>query len=81
MAGRDECRLNKPHPDTPAAAVPQRDKTNGGPGTATQTLSQYIYFYGMKYGQIGFSASVAWLMVIPMIFLTYLYAKFVFRKA
>ena len=55
--------------------------TNGGPGTATQTLSHYVYFNGMKYGQIGFSASVAWLMVIPMIFLTYLYAKFVFRKA
>ncbi|MEL7091320.1 MAG: sugar ABC transporter permease [Pseudomonadota bacterium] len=55
--------------------------TNGGPGTATQTLSHYIYFNGMKYGQIGYSASVAWMMVIPMIFLTYAYAKFVFRKA
>ncbi|MET1413348.1 sugar ABC transporter permease [Roseibium sp. HPY-6] len=54
--------------------------TNGGPGTATQTLSHYIYFNGMKYGQIGYAASVAWLMVIPMIFLTYLYAKYVFRK-
>lgn len=54
--------------------------TNGGPGTATQTLSHYIYFNGMKYGQIGYSASVAWLMVIPMIFLTYAYAKFVFKK-
>ncbi len=54
--------------------------TNGGPGTATQTLSHYIYFNGMKYGQIGFAASVAWLMVIPMIFLTYAYAKLVFRK-
>lgn len=54
--------------------------TNGGPGTATQTLSHYIYFNGMKYGQIGYSASVAWLMVIPMIVLTYFYAKFVFRK-
>ncbi|MBD0865523.1 MAG: sugar ABC transporter permease [Rhodobacteraceae bacterium] len=54
--------------------------TNGGPGTATQTLSHYIYFNGMKYGQIGYAASVAWLMVIPMIFLTYCYAKFVFQK-
>ena len=54
--------------------------TNGGPGTATQTLSHYIYFNGMKYGQIGYAASVAWLMVIPMIFLTYLYARYVFRK-
>lgn len=54
--------------------------TNGGPGTATQTLSHYIYFNGMKYGQIGYAASVAWLMVIPMIFLTYAYARFVFRR-
>jgi len=54
--------------------------TNGGPGTATQTLSHYIYFNGMKYGQIGYASSVAWLMVIPMIFLTYAYAKYVFRK-
>lgn len=54
--------------------------TNGGPGTATQTLSHYIYVTGMKYGQIGYAASVAWLMVIPMIFLTYAYARFVFRK-
>ena len=54
--------------------------TNGGPGTATQTLSHYIYFNGMKYGQIGYAASVAWLMVIPMIFLTYAYARYVFKK-
>lgn len=54
--------------------------TNGGPGTATQTLSHYIYFNGMKYGQIGYSAAVAWIMVIPMIGLTFLYARFVFRK-
>jgi len=54
--------------------------TNGGPGTATQTLSHYIYFNGMKYGQIGFAAAVAWLMVIPMILLTYAYARLVFRK-
>ena len=54
--------------------------TNGGPGTATQTLSHYIYFSGMKYGQIGYSASVAWVMVIPMILLTFLYARYVFQK-
>lgn len=54
--------------------------TNGGPGTATQTLSHYIYLNGMKYGQIGYASSVAWLMVIPMIFLTYAYTKLVFQK-
>ena len=55
--------------------------TNGGPGTATQTLSHYIYLNGMKYGQIGYASSVAWLMVIPMIFLTYAYTKLVFQKS
>lgn len=54
--------------------------TNGGPGTATQTLSHYIYINGLRYGQIGYSAAVAWLMVLPMIALTYFYAKFVFKK-
>ena len=55
--------------------------TNGGPGAATQTLSHYVYFNGLKYGQIGYSAAVAWLMVIPMIALTYAYARLVFRKS
>ncbi len=54
--------------------------TNGGPGNATQTLSHYVYFSGLKYSQIGYSAAVAWLMVIPMIFLTFAYAKFIFKK-
>lgn len=54
--------------------------TNGGPGTATQTLSHYVYFNGFKYSNFGYSSAVAWLMVIPMIFLTYAYARFVFDK-
>ncbi len=54
--------------------------TNGGPGTATQTLSHYVYFNGFKYGEVGYSAAVAWMMVVPMIFLTYAYAKLVFNK-
>ena len=45
--------------------------TNGGPGTATQTLAHYAYFNGFKYYDMGYAASVAWLMVIPMIFLTW----------
>jgi multiple sugar transport system permease protein len=54
--------------------------TNGGPGTATQTLSHYVYFNGFKYSNLGYSSAVAWLMVIPMVFLTYAYARFVFDK-
>jgi hypothetical protein len=30
---------------------------------------------------MGFAAAVAWLMVIPMIFLTFAYTRFVFRRA
>ncbi len=54
--------------------------TNGGPGDATQTLSHYVYFNGFKYSNIGYSAAVAWLMVIPMVLLTYAYARLVFAK-
>lgn len=54
--------------------------TNGGPGTATQTLTHYAYFQGFKYYDMGFSAAVAWIMVVPMIGLTFLYTRFVFRR-
>ncbi len=53
--------------------------TNGWPGTATQTLAHYAYFHGFKYYDMGYAASVAWLMVIPMLFLTWAYSRFVFR--
>lgn len=52
--------------------------TNGGPGTATQTLAHYVYVNGFKYYDMGYAAAVAWLMVIPMIALTYAYTRFVF---
>ena len=54
--------------------------TNGGPGTATQTIAHYIYFNGFKYYDMGFAAAVAWIAVLPMLGLTYLYTKFVFRR-
>ena len=54
--------------------------TNGGPGDATQTLSHYVYFNGFKYSNIGYSAAVAWLMVIPMLGLTWAYTRLVFAK-
>ena len=55
--------------------------TNGGPGDATQTLSHYVYFNGFKYAEFGYASAVAWLMVIPMMVLTYFYARFVFDRA
>lgn len=54
--------------------------TNGGPGNATQTLSHYVYFNGFKYAEFGYASAVAWLMVIPMLVLTYFYARFVFDR-
>ena len=54
--------------------------TNGGPGNATQTLSHYVYFNGFKYAEFGYASAVAWLMVIPMLVLTYFYARFVFVR-
>jgi len=54
--------------------------TNGGPGNATQTLSHYVYFNGFKYAEFGYASAVAWLMVIPMMVLTYFYARFVFDR-
>ena len=54
--------------------------TNGGPGDATQTLSHYVYFNGFKYSNIGYSAAVAWLMVIPMLGLTWAYTRLVFAR-
>ena len=55
--------------------------TQGGPDHATQTLVYYAYLNGFKYYDMGFAAAVSWLMVIPMLGLTFLYIRFVFRRA
>ncbi len=55
--------------------------TQGGPGTATQTLVYYAYLNGFKYYDMGYAAAVAWVMVVPMIALTFVYTRFVFRRA
>ncbi len=54
--------------------------TQGGPGHATQTLTYYAYLNGFKYYDMGFAAAVSWLMVVPMLVLTFLYIRFVFRR-
>ena len=55
--------------------------TNGGPGTATQTLAHFAYFNGFKYYDMGYASAVAWLMALPMLGLTFLYARFMFRRS
>ena len=54
--------------------------TQGGPGTATQTLVYHAYLNGFKYYDMGYAAAVSWFMVIPMMALTFLYTRFVFRR-
>ena len=55
--------------------------TQGGPGQATQTMVYYAYLNGFKYYDMGYAAAVYWVMVVPMIGLTFLYTRFVFRRA
>lgn len=55
--------------------------TQGGPGQATQTMVYYAYLNGFKYYNMGYAAAVSWLMVIPMMVLTFFYIRFVFRRA
>ena len=55
--------------------------TQGGPGQATETMVYYAYLSGFKYYNMGYAAAVSWLMVIPMLALTSLYIRFVFRRA
>ena len=55
--------------------------TQGGPGRATQTMVYYAYLNGFKYYDMGYAAAVSWVMVVPMIGLTFLYTRFVFRRA
>ena len=54
--------------------------TNGGPGNATQTMAHYIYFHGFKYYNMGYASAVSYLLVIPMLVLTWMYMKLVFLK-
>jgi multiple sugar transport system permease protein len=54
--------------------------TQGGPGTATVTLVYYAYLNGFKYYDMGYAAALSWFMVVPMIALTFLYTRFVFRR-
>ncbi len=54
--------------------------TQGGPGTSTQTLVYFAYLNGFKYYDMGYAAAIAWVMVVPMMALTFLYTRFVFRR-
>ena len=55
--------------------------TGGGPGSATQVLSHYIYFQGFRYFDLGYAAALASLLVVPMAVLAWLYIRLSFRVA
>ena len=44
--------------------------TNGGPGSATEMLPNYIYKQGLKFFDAGYSASLAIIFVVVMTVVT-----------
>ena len=54
--------------------------TNGGPGTASRTLSFNLYREGLVNYNIGLTASMTWLVVIIVSVIINLYLIFVYRK-
>ncbi|WP_211097439.1 sugar ABC transporter permease [Herbaspirillum sp. ST 5-3] len=54
--------------------------TNGGPGQATQTMAHYIYFQGFKYYDMGYASAVSYFLVLPMLVLSYLYIRLIFKR-
>jgi len=38
--------------------------TDGGPGTATTVMAQYIYISGFRYHKMGYAAAIAWVLLI-----------------
>lgn len=50
--------------------------TNGGPGSATQTYSYYVYLVGLRNFNQGYASALAYILLIVMI----LIASFFFRR-
>lgn len=54
--------------------------TNGGPGNATQTLSHYIYYQGIKYSDMGYASALSYLLVLPLAVLVVIHTRTVFKR-
>ena len=54
--------------------------TNGGPGTATQTMAHYIYYQGVKYSDMGYASALSYLLVLPLAVLVMIHTRTVFRR-
>ncbi|WP_207655763.1 carbohydrate ABC transporter permease [Vallitalea okinawensis] len=44
--------------------------TGGGPGKATTVIAQYIYKAGFRYHEMGYAASMAWILLIGIFSIT-----------
>ena len=53
--------------------------TNGGPGTASRTLSYNLYQEGLVNYNIGLTAAMTWLIVIIVTVIINIYIAIVFR--
>lgn len=49
--------------------------TNGGPGTATEMLPNFIYKQGLKYYDAGYAAALAIVFVLAMTFITVFFLR------
>lgn len=54
--------------------------SNGGPGTATQTLAYFVYHTAFNYYDMGYAAAAAYLLTALLLVLSGYYLRLVFRK-
>ncbi len=54
--------------------------TQGGPGRSSETLTYFSYVTGFSYYDMGYASAASWVMVVPMLLLTLLYARFVLKS-
>ena len=54
--------------------------TGGGPGRATQSINYYIYQTGFKFTNMGYSSAQAYLFLVVLAVLAYVYIRRLYRK-
>ena len=55
--------------------------TNGGPGTATETIAVYVYRVAFQFFRTSQSSALSYILLFIVIVLTNLYLYFVRRRA
>lgn len=54
--------------------------SNGGPGTATQTLAYFVYQTAFNYYDMGYAAAAAYVLTAALLALSMFYLRLVFRR-